>query len=188
MSTTTSGGESIQRVRSGHQSRFILAVVCVASVMCATSARAQPPPKVSQTVVNEQDFPFGDLNKCTTPYSNVAGQGHFHLEVMTRSDFANDYTITIYQNGTGTNTTIADDTAPYQFNYSSTDRFRSSTPNFTFTTHKVRKHMIRQGPLPSPLPSWLPDGKADYFFYDSVTVSPNSPPSRNSNKSESTCK
>ena len=182
------GGRRFQLACAG---RVVLgSLVCAAIVMCATSARAQEHehPKVTRTVVNETDFPFGDEDKCTTPFSIIAGLGHFHSEVETRSDFINDYTIEISQHGTGTNVSIAADTAPYKFNYSDTYRFRSPTPNFTFTTSKVRKRMIRQGSLSHPFPSWLPSGKDDYFFYEKITVSPISPPSRNSDKIESTCK
>jgi hypothetical protein len=183
MSKATIGGESIRQITSGHQSRFILAVVCAASVMCVTSAQAQT--KVTQSHQTAQEFPFGDENICTSPSSIVAGQGHFSQLLVSHSN--GDFMISIKQNGTGTNFTIAEDTAPYQFNSSNTFRFRSSTTNWTFTT-QLRKHMIRQGPLPSPLPSWLPEGKANYFVYDSVTMSPNSSPSRNSDKSRAGCK
>jgi hypothetical protein len=160
------------------------ALVCAASMMCATSARAQLPstsaPQVSRSQDNQQDFPFGDNDPCIA--SVVAGQGHFHSQFTDRSTATtSDTTFSIHQNGQGANT-VPGDGAQYQFQYWADQRFQSSTTNFTFTT-QLRKHIIREGPLPPGLT------KDDYFAQESVTFSPLSPmPSINSFKSESTCK
>jgi hypothetical protein len=157
-------------------------LVCAVSVMCATSAQAQP--QVSKYQEHSQDFPFGDYDPCISAV--VSGQGHFSLQLMDRSTpTTSDITFRIHQNGQGTSTV---DTAKYQYEYMNDHHILSSATNYTFTM-QLRKHIIRQGPMPSPIPSWMPYGKDDYFATESVPLSPQSPnPSFNNAHNESTCK
>jgi hypothetical protein len=150
-------------------------LVCAVSVMCATPARAQS--QVTNSHDNYQDFPFSDTDPCIGN-NVVAGQGHFHQRTMTRSDNAGaitDFTISLNQNGTGANITVPD-SVTYQFNFSNSLSFKSSTSNWKFTT-ALREHIISKGGLPND----------NYYVTRSVTVSPNSPPQRNSDKSDCSC-
>lgn len=161
MCKTTSGGESIRQV-TGHQSRLILAVVCMASVMWVTSAQAQ----VTQTKEHQQDFPFSDVTPCSGENKIVSGQGHFHSQMTERSSGTTfEMTAKTHQNGKGA---TDGDTAQYQYNFSSSDRFRSSTPDYRMSFQQ-RKHIIRLGQGPK---------KDDYFVYEKVTFSTTSPPAR----------
>lgn len=164
MSNTTTGGKSIRQV-TGHQSRLILAVVCVASVMCVTSAQAQK--DVTKTREHNQDATISDVNPCNG--LDVSGQGHTSTQFTERSSASgSDITIKIFENGQLT--AVSDPTMRYQYSFSNSGRFRSSTPNYKFTT-QFRKHIIRQGPHQGE-----PDDS--YFFYENITVTPHTDPER----------
>lgn len=162
MSNTTTGGESIRQV-TGHQSRLILAIACVASVMYVTSAQAQGT-EVTRTRVHNQDSTFSVTNPCNGG-TEVSGQGHSNIQSTERSSpSGTDATIKIFENGQGMST----DGARYQYSLSDSSRLRSSTPNFTATLH-LRLHVVREGPRST---------KDSYFQYIKVTTSVNNPPTR----------
>ena len=122
-------------------------LVCAASVMCATSARAEPNDddrKVTRTVTDEQDVPFGDNDPCIGG-AIVSGTGHQHTVFIDRSKATMvDTTFRISQNGEGLNVTNPSDTREYRFASSGDTDLKSSTKNFTFTM-KTREHIIREG-------------------------------------------
>ena len=170
MSNTTTGGESIRLV-TGHQPRLILAVVCVASVMYVTSAQAQT--EVTKTRESNQDAPISDLNPCNGLV--VAGQGHSTFHLTTRSSASgSDETIKVFENGQLT--AVDDPTRRYQYSFSNSARFRSSTANYKFTT-QIRKHIVRQG-------SHQGQPNDSFFFYENITFTPHTDPSREKIKVE----
>jgi hypothetical protein len=172
-----------RRQQFTHLMRTALIVAALAATAVPASAQGSSPP-VSKSQTSLQDSGFSDTDPCIT--ATVAGQGHMQTQFIDRSTATTtDTTFKVHQNGQGTSTR---DTAQYQYQYASEFSFRSSSSNFSFTT-TLRKHIIRQGPLPSPIPSWMPYGKDDYFAQENVTFSSNSPsPSINSFTNESTCK
>ncbi len=174
MSKTTIG--AIRQGTSGQQGRFILAVVCAASVMCATSAQAQT--QVTRTVVqDDQANSFSDTNPCNN--SVVSGQERIYSVFSVHSTpTGDDYTFSTHESGEGTK---VGDTAEYKFQSLSESRVRSSTPNFKFTI-QVQKHVIRQGSLPPGVP------KDNYTLQETMTMSPLSPPSFDPDKIHLNCK
>ncbi len=188
MSKTTIGGESIRQGTPGHQSRSrsILAVVCAAIVMCATSVRAEPPenggPKVTKTVTDEQNAPFSDNDPCIGG-ALVSGSGHLHTVFIDRSKPPNvDTTYRFQHNGEAKNVDVPSDPADYRFKSSGDTDLKSSTKNFSFTM-KTREHIIRErGHYPE-------QPKDDYFVSTSFKMSGLDPkPVVIRESSESTCK
>ena len=164
MSSTTTGGESIRQV-TGHQSRLILAVVCVASMMCVTSAQAQT--EVTKTREHNQDATLSDVNPCNDLI--VSGQGHSNTQFTERSSTSgSDVTIKTFENGQLT--AESDPTRRYQYSFSNSGRFRSSTANYKFTT-QIRKHIVRQGPHQA-------QPNDSFFFYENITFTPHTNPER----------
>jgi hypothetical protein len=184
MSTATIGGKSIRQVISGQQARVIVAVVCAASVMGATSARAQDDRRtpVSRTVTDEQNAPFGDNDPCIGG-ALVAGVGNQHTLFIDRSTAKMvDTTFRISQDGEGLNTTNTSDKREYRFASSGDTNIKSSTKNYTFTM-KTREHIIQEGH-----DGRGPD-KDDYFVYTTSILSGLAPkPVFSRQTADSTCK
>ena len=183
MSTTPIGGDSIRQSPAGHRSRVILAVACAALILGATAARAEEHgPKVTRTVTDEQNAPFGDNDPCIGG-ALVAGLGHQHTVFIDRSTPTMvDTTFRISQNGEGLNVTNTNDHREYRFASSGDTDLKSSTKNFTFTM-KTREHIIQEGhDAPGP-------DKDDYFVHTTIKLSGLAPkPVFSRETSESTCK
>ena len=162
MSNTTTGGESI---------RLILAIACVASVMCVTSAQAQGT-EVTRTHEHNQDHIISDVNPCNG--LPVSGLGHSNTQFTFRpAPIGFDVTMKLFENGQVT--VVGDPTVRYQYSFSDSLRFRSSA-NFKFTT-QIRKRIVRQGPHQGQ-----PDDS--YFSYDNITITPHTDPLREKIKVE----
>jgi hypothetical protein len=156
-------------------------LICAAIVMCATSARAEPP-TVTRTVTDEQNAPFSDMDPCIGN-AIVAGTGHQHTVFIDRSTATKvDTTFRISQDGEGLNTTNTSDTREYRFaSFGDTD-LKSSSKNFSFTMI-TREHIIQEGH----------DGpgadKDDYFASTSIKMTSGlSKPTFTRQKAESKCK
>jgi hypothetical protein len=147
--------------------RLVLgSLVCAASVMCATSARAQ---QVTRTQDYDQNSTWNDVNPCTTPNADVSFQGHTHSQNIS---YANgDYTTRIQQDGRSFSSS---DGANYQYNFFQDIRQRSSTSNYRLTV-TTRKHIIHISGGPA---------KDSWFVKEQITISPNSAPQGNNGKSE----
>jgi hypothetical protein len=184
------------RVRRDHAlrtgGRVVLgSLVCAISVMCATSARAEPSDNdnnrnVVRTVTNDQNFPFGDNDPCIGG-ALVSGTGHERTVLIDRSKTPNvDITYRVSVDGIGTSN-VHNDPAEYRFasaGLTDTD-FKSSTQKFTFIM-KFREHIIREDQHFKDLPGFKKD---DYFVQTTSTlISLNGVPVFSRNSAESTCK
>jgi hypothetical protein len=160
-------------------------LVCAVSVLCATSARAEPNDSdrmVTRQVTDEQNAPFSDTDPCIGN-ATVAGTGHQHTLFIDRSTQTMvDTTFRISQNGEGLNVTNPSDTREYQFALSNDTSTKSSTKNYTFT-FVTREHIIQEG-HDGPGPD-----KDDYFVSTSIKISGLAPkPVFTRSKAELTCK
>ena len=154
------------------RARLVLAFVCAASVIGATSAAAQGP-EVTRTNEHNQDQTLSDINTCNG--REVSGQGHSNTRTTEKSSASgSDFTFHVFENGQLT--AVDYPTERYQYSFSNSSRFRSSTPNFTFTM-QTRKHIVREG---------RPAGQTrdSFFLYEKVTFSSATPPSRETLRSD----
>lgn len=155
--------------------RFQLAcagLVVLGSLVCAaTSAQAQT--EVTRTREHNQDATLADTNPCNGLI--VSGQGHSNTQFTERSSTSgSDVTFKSFENGQLT--AEGNPTMRYQYSFSNSGRFRSSTPNYKFTT-QIRKHIVRQGPHQG-------QPNDSYFFYENITFTPHTDPSREKIKVE----
>jgi hypothetical protein len=147
------------------RSRFILALVCAASVLGAVSASAQGT-EVTRTSEHNKDQTLSDVNPCNG--QPVIGQGHSTVRSTEKSSASgSDFTFHVFENGQLT--ADGNSTERYQYTFSNSSRFRSSTPNFTFTL-QTRKHIVREGRAAGQT-------RDSYFQYDKFTFSTATPPS-----------
>jgi len=128
-------------------------LVCAASVLCATPARAQ---QVTRTQDYDNNATFNDVNRCNGAAVNFQGHTHFQNAFWSNGDFSSR----IQQDGKSFSSS---DGASYQYNFFQDTRFKSSTSNFKFT-FQTRKHMIRKGGGPA---------KDSWFVQEQWTVSQN---------------
>jgi hypothetical protein len=144
---------------------LIFALVSAMSLASAATARAQGP-EITRTNEHNQDETFVDTNPCNG--HEVAGQGHSHIQSVEKSSATgSDVTVKVFENGQLTAAT--DSTERYQYNFSNSSHFRSSTVDFTFTL-QTRKHIIREGRAASTRDS--------FFLYQNITISTGKPPNR----------
>jgi hypothetical protein len=143
-------------------------LVCAATMMSATSARAQ---QVTRTQDYDNNSTWNDINQCNGAAVNFQGHTHFQNAYFSNGDFSSR----IQQDG---KSTASSDAAAYQYNFYQDTRFRSSTSNYVFT-FQTRKHIIRKGGGPA---------KDSWFITEQFTVTPNSFPQRNDDKTVDTCK
>jgi hypothetical protein len=149
--------------------RIVLgSLVCAATMMCATSARAQ---QITRTQDYDNNATFNDVNQCNWASVNFQGHTHFQNAFWSNGDFSSR----IQQDGKSFSSS---DGASYQYNFFQDQRFKSSTSNFKFT-FQTRKHIIRKGGGPA---------KDSWFVQEQWTVSQNSWPQRNDDKTVDTCK
>jgi hypothetical protein len=160
-----SSGTPAKCIPAPRRRRLVLALVCAASVIGAASASAQGT-EVTRTKDHNQDQTLSDVNPCNG--HPVSGQGHANVRSTEKSSASGtDFTFHVFENGQLT--ADGDSTERYQYTFSNSSRFRSSTPNFTFTL-QTRKHIVREG---------RPAGQTrdSYFEYSKYTFSAATPPS-----------